>query len=107
MKWNKDKELETEILNNRDYYISDEDDDEFNYVLDTILNWCNYLEYCFQDWDFLSETINNLANCYVQNDGLEGINYLGIDTEYLIDVEGLMSDDLFYKFKEYVEVQKK
>ncbi|WP_346889649.1 hypothetical protein [Clostridium sp. UBA1056] len=81
-----DVKLREEIENNEDYW-----DEENNVILMAIGNVKNYLDFCFEDQDFLPEFLDNAVSLYLTSPEVVNIMFQYEDLDDYID---LMSVDI-------------
>lgn len=99
--------LKQQILCCESYYTFEEADDdpehntEYNFVLSSISDWSEYLSFLFQDWVFCEDVVNAATIYFFNNNKC---NMLGLDYNDLLESQELMSDDLYYKFRECIKM---
>lgn len=84
-----------------DYWIDDEREGanvgaRYNAVLQDISDYRNYLEFLFEDWDFLEICATAFAARYLKNPN-DRLNWYS--SEELIEFSPMISDDIYDKFK--------
>lgn len=99
-------DLKMKIIHCDDYYAEEEIDDNpennirYNFVLEDITEWTTYFEFLFQDFDFFQDFVDNSVAHFIKGD-TKTCEMLGIDWDFLVKSEELMSAELHEKFIEY------